>query len=1096
MNRKIASLIALSCLPPALFAAEIETSWTGSGISADWADEANWTNGVPDNAGDDLYNATIDFEFSNWPQIEAPVAVNNLTFPQGGVSLYQASLTVDGVTTLGGGRGPYGNLPVSFQVQSSTLDLGTVEAFAGGTLDRGSYSLGGVDSVLRWRNAAVTTIGPDASLQLQGGTATVRDSVTGNDALTGLRSVQGELSLTDRALTIAGDASVAGRVVVRADEEDASLLIQGTLAQNVGTTLEEGSVEVSSLWSPFAARVGWVGADVRTIGAKASVSLSGTDSMVVDVSTGESALKNLAVVEGSFLLNGQDFSTAGSLASSGAVNVMDASMTVNGALEVSRGSFSVSNSSGESSTEVRVTGGADLAGSVTVAANSSFSGDIEPSVARLQIDGPLAQQSGDTLTGGSLTVRYTNDGEEAPLPGTGASIAWRDADIRVIGAGAAVQLTGELSRIEDLSGNDALAGLAEIAGRFTLEKRTFATAGNLRLVGDPDNYYSSGRNLTVQGGAEMHVAGNLTNDRGSVSVGSYEYSTATVNTTLTVAGDLDNTGDLTIEGSNYGDGAAIGKVSVAGNLVQEQAHVLTAGNYSVASGDATDSAILEWTGADVWEVGERASVDIRGATAVVRDRVSLEDAFRNLREVNGSFSRSGTDLNFANGLKIGENGGVYLGSSSAPGNFQVTGDLDVAGQFSVTGNATITGAVPQNTAATLHAGRLSAQTGEISWSGARIDTIASGASVGLFGATSGIKNSANGADALAALSRVDGGFSVESRDFAVGALAIGSSGYIYVSNDYVSTNTLSISGNLSNEGSINVYGSASMDSAGGVVDIAGTVAQQDGTTLTGGSWYVSSGSNPGSFAEVRWNGANIRTIGQGAYVGLSGAGARIVNRSNGQDALAGLERVDGSFSVSSRVFEVNGKLTVGAAGWLDASYQGEIRIAGDFDLQGSLSLSGDAKIAVAGNSQFALDSSVTIFFDTLYDENYAPIGVRAGSFLVEGTAGLSGDLRLSISGVTVLPGADEEFVIVEAGSLSGAFGNLADAGRIDLYFYNYRTGEEEIAGSFLADYTSDSLVLKDFQAVPEPGAGALLLLGGLALAGLGGRRFRARSGGR
>ncbi len=597
------------------------------------------------------------------------------------------------------------------------------------------------------------------------------------------------------------------------------------------------------------------------------------------------------MIDGSLgLSNGRHLATAGNLDVSGDVYMYGSStLTVNGALK-NEGYIDIEQYSGGGTGLLEVQGGADNTGTFFVY-NETSDEDTLPTASKIRINGALAQQQGDVLTAGSYSLNQYHRGTGAPLAGSEASIAWHGANIRVIGENASVALDGEKTFLRDLSGGDALANFAENRGYFSIRNRDFTTAGNmLNTGGSSDDYYDYyGAAFTVGPDAQFIVSGDLTNT-GGLGVGGYDYDGGL--SRLAVAGNLSNTGGVSVQssGAYIGEGASSDAIlTVQGGLAQLQEGVLTDGAYSVNGPSAGGSAILEWTGADVQVIGEDASVSILGANAAIRDRVSGLNAFRNLREVDGSFSYFGaTDLGFSNGLKIGENGYADLGTSNGAGTFAVTGDLDLLGSLYVSGNLPISGTLVQNTGNALTGGYLGIGGGVASWAGARIDTIASGAGISLSGGAS-IRNSTNAADALSTLSRIDGSLNTSNSSLATGPLTVGVDGYLSVYSGYADT-TITVNGAFSNEGTIDFYSDAYDGNRTAKLDIAGPLAQQSGTTLTGGWWYLSaySGSNTATTI-VQWEGANIETIGANADVYLEGENARILNRTNGADALAGLK---------------------------------------------------------------------------------------------------------------------------------------------------------------------------------------------------------------
>ncbi len=272
-------------------AAVLETQWTGAGTTSDWTNLDNWTFGVPNNTETNVYNATIDYDPAfvyTTPIVGAPVTVNDLSLPEGGINFY-SDFTVQGATTLGAGFTDYDSPKSSLYLYWGQVDLGTVAAFAGGTLDRGSFSLYGDSAVLEWRNAAVSAIGGDASIYLAGQGSAILDSVTNADALAGLADVRGSFGISDRTFATTGGLSVTGSLSARAYNADAAITVHGAMGTQAGDVLTAGYFNVNAE-NGHAATIAWDGAQIQTIGSGAGISLSGSGADILDRASGTSAL--------------------------------------------------------------------------------------------------------------------------------------------------------------------------------------------------------------------------------------------------------------------------------------------------------------------------------------------------------------------------------------------------------------------------------------------------------------------------------------------------------------------------------------------------------------------------------------------------------------------------------------------------------------------------------------------------------------------------------------------------------------------------------------------------------------------------------------
>jgi hypothetical protein len=639
-------------------------------------------------------------------------ALRNLSQIDGDLDLDNHSLSVSGdfsntghlsasngsTLTVSGGLSDTGSLYVG---SGSTVHIdGAVAQQVAGTLTEGSWRVSASSSspaTVEWAGADIHTIGANASVVL-GYLGSLKDTTTGLSALRNLSQIDGSLDLSAQSLTVSGSLSNTGSlsgdgstIAVSGDFSNTGSLsaengctlsvsgdfsnkgvlsagygsrihIGGAVAQQVGGTLTNGSwiVNENAPFSSTPATIEWAGADIHTIGAKASVSL-GRGASLKDTTTGLSALRNLSQIDGSLTLS--------------------ASFTISGDLS-NTGVLSTSNGS-----TLTVSGGLSNTGTLS----AGYGGSIH-------IGGAVAQQVNGTLTDGSWIVnRY------AISSITPATIEWAGADIHTIGANASVSLSGTNTSLKDTtSGLSALRNLSQIDGSLTLSNgETIAVSGGFSNTGILSA--SNGSSIHIGGAVAQQVNGTLTAGSWSVSGSSsspviIEWAGADIHTigakasvslngtsaalkdtisglsalrnlsqidgsldltgqSLTVSGNLSNTGHLSASSGST--------VHIGGGVAQQVNGTLTDGHWSV-SGSSSSPATIEWAGANIYTIGAKASVSL-GGTGILKDTISGRDALRYLSRINGSLSLDGVALP-ASIRNITVNGSLSL-SGKTPSTF-------------------------------------------------------------------------------------------------------------------------------------------------------------------------------------------------------------------------------------------------------------------------------------------------------------------------------------------------------------------------------------------------------------------------------------------
>lgn len=302
---------------------------------------------------------------------------------------------------------------------------------------------------------------------------------------------------------------------------------------------------------------------------------------------------------------------------------------------------------------------------------------------------------------------------------------------------------------------------------------------------------------------------------------------------------------------------------------------------------------------------------------------------------------------------------------------------------------------------------------------------------------------------------------------------------------------------LSNQGTL-VLGSAThllLESA----RVAQFGVEGGALAVTGGTWNLQAASRltvvTGDTAvlPLARSQAALSFQGNGKIDNLAGAfrnqgsfrlleGSRLVLTGNFTNE--GLLVIDGTSSLTTPVFDndgvlhMHGKLITNLSLGSTSSFTG----------LGSLFGSGITEGTVApGNSPGLLTVTENFTFLSTASLEIELAGIAAGEeydrFAVGQAATLDGELALFLlDGFEAVITPGDSFVVLTAGIIHGEFAN-APAGM--------RLGTRDGLGSFAVDYTPTSLVLTDFQGIPEPST--LAMLTAAAMVGLRRHRQAARS---
>ncbi len=416
----LAALLTDCGTPPSAKAQSVvQTTWIStSRLPQSWSDGAQWSGGVSPN--NDLttglaYDVTlpgVDPYVVAGPALDIDVTLRNLNL-EAGATVFSSGhrLVVSGVTSV---VGSYGGL----FADDARIDLGTLSAYAPGTgtLQNGRYGL--TSSVsnpaeIAFRGADVTT--NNATVELSGPGANLRDQASGVDALRNLSINNGFLSVADgRNFTTVGDFTNNGslyvdntQVAIRTNGRDrpTRFVVTGTLINYdpATKTLRSGTYLVS-------------GADYRAVGANV-LQFTGADIRRNDASiiqlggaivdeAGNDALSHLTVNTGhlSTVADRAFTPDGGTFTNTGVLRPSASTLTIQGGyLQTGPGAQTHIGYANQGVSTLAVNGRADFTGGKLVL--DQILGFDDGTASTLAVQGPLSVASG-TGVYGSGALRY------------------------------------------------------------------------------------------------------------------------------------------------------------------------------------------------------------------------------------------------------------------------------------------------------------------------------------------------------------------------------------------------------------------------------------------------------------------------------------------------------------------------------------------------------------------------------------------------------------------------------------------------------------------------------------------------------------------
>jgi hypothetical protein len=660
------------------------------------------------------------------------------------------------------------------------------------------------------------------------------------------------------------------------------------------------------------------------VGANSTFNFQTGKSLTVSSASG-GTISNLGQINlnaASLVLDSASTPATFTLTGYGALNLSDSSAN---SISGKTGSEALVNDTGHT-----IQGAGQISGFSSFTNNGTLSATSTSGNA-LVVNGLSNWNGAGTLSNGTYNASGT-----LKLTGVGPVTTLNGATVNVSGSGL---ITGNGS-------TNALGTLASIAGSsLSLTDTTgfagIAAAGGTLALSSAGSLSLSGATLAVTG-AVSQTGGSSTSLTGStlnVSAALTQDSTST----LTLAGSQLTSGSLNNAGSVSIDSASILN---AGTLTNLSAGTLGGGgsyaiggtlNYNGNSGIANIAAgttlDLNAAGAAVNYVNgsgaHNALAQMQGnaGTFTVEGGASVSSTgnFTNTGSVNvdngGALTVAGAFTNAAAGtLNVGPTSPATFGSQGFTNNGSLT--VGIGSTADVRG-----GAFGNLTGSTL-AGGTYAIAGTLQYTGAGIQTIASGTSLNV----SGQILATSGANALGGLKTVNGSLTVSGGNSlsvapASGVLTVGAGGTLTVTDS-----SLTAPG-FTNNGTFVLGGAATADFTGG------TFTNLQSGSLKGGVFDIA--------GAMTFDGGGISDISSTGNLTLRGPNASL--QSGGNDALATLTSNEGSLTLVERASQnTNGDFA--NAGTLTVSGPGDaLSVAGQFTNTGTVAIGSGGVLTSGGN---------------------------------------------------------------------------------------------------------------------------------------------------
>jgi fibronectin-binding autotransporter adhesin len=1035
----------------------VNDNWSGG--TGNWSVAGNWSAGVPNNGGGNIYNVSIEgasdtvtldmnatiaslsvggasgFSMLSWSGVSLDVSDTLTVSTKGQVSFSRgSSLTTGGDVTNAGllRLGPGMNtLTVNGTLTNNgNFDIGpsndTTDVANVGTFVNNGQAIIGTGATLNLTNqpTGITDVSPGAALVVGG---TLKAGAA--NGLANLGSVEGQLTLdngqsttvTPRGgtLTVRGfgsslDLELGSTLIVEGNLSNSTLLttnslnfkgptstltVNGNLTNNPGAIFFVGennnTTDVANLQT-------LVNDGFASIGAGATLNLTNQPNGITDV------------------VAGSELDVAGTLKAGGA-NGLAKLGSVEGVLRLENGQSTIATPAGGTLTLSRIL---DLehGTTLTVAGNLTNLGQISTGA------------SGGTANTLTVNGAFTNNGSLVVGP-TDRTTDLVNVKTLVnngsisIGARATLNLTNQPNGMTDLvsgtvldvmgaltagTGN-GLAKLTGVEGWLFLEnaQSTTVTPGGRTLTISGSGY------LDLEQGTTLTVAGNVTN---SAILSTNRLNRGGPANTLNVTGTLTNNNAFEIGPFASTDVANVGLLSNIGRVNVGPGATLNL----TATGTDSNTSTVTLNGSTLKISGSRVTLGGKGGILSLSDSATNlitggtpSVLFTNAETIEGSGTISNMGI---------LNAGTILANQATPLTvLPSSAGLINKGILSVSAGDTMqigtsTGGALQNFSGTTLTGGFYNISGNLQFGAGGTSLVTNAANITLTGAGSQIIDFGNNNILANFVTNAAGGV------FTLGA-----------------GRSFTTAGNFTNNGTLGI-------STGDSFVVNGNLTNFSGTTLTGGTYNV--------LGTLQFNGAKIVT--NAAKIILNGFPAKIVNQV-GTNALLGLNTnvatgslilggqalntTGGSFS-NAGIIEIRGDSTlkIGGSGFNYTQTAGSTTVDGLLTAAGTgtLSLNGGTLFgggtigdAVVDSGTITPGDSSTKTGDLSVSSTYTQnangtldisIGGTTGGkqydqLKVTGSAALNGTLNISrVNGFT--PAIGTQFMIVNAGSLTGTFSTV------------------------------------------------------------------------
>jgi autotransporter-associated beta strand protein len=809
-------------------------------------------------------------------------------------------------------------------------------------VDSGTLNVRGNDNVL---GTGTTVVDDGGNLQVQGGLNLANDITLNGDGTTvngALQNISGDNTFTG-TVSLGSDAMIASDAGTLSLTGSVALGANGLTASGDGNQVYSGVVSGSGTLTSDANSLLLSGNNTYTGATTVS---GGTTTLASDTALGSAAAGTTVDADGTLSLTNN-------------ITVAGEAITNNGLVENTSGNNTYGG-------VMSGTGNLDLvAGTLTLTNTNSYSGDTT-----IASGTTLTATADDALGTGNTTV---NSGGTLALTGgiTVGQNSYTLAGTGNLGAGA----------IQNISGSNRLTGDFTLSGDTTLQ----SDAGTLNLGTDVDGsvYEPTGNsvalgsnNLTIDGAGDTNLRANLTGTGNLVKEGTGTLVMAN-GTNPTWSGDtLVNEGEMVLA-TYFNDAPGVGPLSdygIYGDItVGDGTGAASSARFTLGTneaGGATDFANMLAGGVNV-TVNSDGRFDTQGHTAYV-ENVTLDGGSINADNTGAS----GNNLFITGDISSTSTTQVATIDGKIDFNGDGTKTIDVASGSTLDINARVqNGGFDKQGDGTLILSGSNTFTGQadISDGIVRIDNnMALGATAGSTNVDSGAQLQLDGVTVGNEALTLNGtGISSDGALQTVASSGANSwAGSVTIASaSEIQTNagsTLAITGNVTGSGQ-----TLTVDSIGNTT-FSGTNTLNTLNKTGSGDLTLQTGTNTISTVNVNEGSLTVGTSGilsSGLDLNVGSSGTFVmgsgINNTIDQFNSAGTLDIDGVLTMNGGT--ISGGSGAGSTGELILTSGNTLNITNDFDFGGTLELTANTTLALAGDgSQINIDT-LKVTGDTVID---------------------------------------------------------------------------------------------------------------------------------